>query len=150
MWFAAVALGGRGFSNRLHPLFAHFRLSLIVTRCQDGDDRLRPLWASEIIFFSVYAVISEDVCFSGSRAEVLEAKQQAEAANASLLEALERLEEYRVKLDASSSAVASANHSIRSTVQLLRDSEETGQWCHSTLLNTNIYLTSLISTHCFN
>ncbi len=70
------------------------------------------------------------VCLSGSRAEVLEVKQQAEAANASLQQALERLEDYRVKLEASSSAVASANHSIRSTVQLVRDSEETGEGLH--------------------
>lgn len=71
--------------------------------------------------------LNDSVCVSGSRAEVLEAKQQAEAANASVQEALERLQDYGVKLDGSSSAVASANDSIRSTNQLLRDSEMTGE-----------------------
>ncbi|XP_043081584.1 laminin subunit alpha-1 [Puntigrus tetrazona] len=75
---------------------------------------------------------------NGSRAEVLEAKQQAEAANASLQEALERLEDYRAKLDESSTAVSSANHSIRSTVQLLRDSEETASVARSRLSEAHL------------
>ncbi|KAL0156027.1 hypothetical protein M9458_047273, partial [Cirrhinus mrigala] len=57
----------------------------------------------------------------------------AEAANASLQEALERLEDYRVKLDESSSAVGSANTSIRSTNELVRDSEETANTARSRL-----------------
>ncbi|XP_052398153.1 laminin subunit alpha-1 isoform X2 [Carassius gibelio] len=61
----------------------------------------------------------------GSRAEVLQVKQQTEAVNASVQEALRRLEDQRVKLDAASAAVTSANDSIRSTNQLLRDSELT-------------------------
>uniref|UniRef100_A0A9J7YT73 Laminin, alpha 1 n=1 Tax=Cyprinus carpio carpio TaxID=630221 RepID=A0A9J7YT73_CYPCA len=75
---------------------------------------------------------------NGSRAEVLEAKQQAEAANASVQEALERLQDYGVKLDESSSAVASANDSIRSTNQLLRDSEMTAAAVRSRLSEAHL------------
>ncbi|XP_016296227.1 laminin subunit alpha-1-like [Sinocyclocheilus anshuiensis] len=75
---------------------------------------------------------------NGSRAEVLEAKQQQEAANASLQEALERLEDYRVKLQESSSAVGSANNSIRSTNQLVRDSEETASAARSRLSEAHL------------
>ncbi|XP_016098672.1 laminin subunit alpha-1 [Sinocyclocheilus grahami] len=75
---------------------------------------------------------------NGSRAEVLEAKQQQEAVNASLQEALERLEDYRVKLQESSSAVGSANNSIRSTNQLLRDSEETASAARSRLSEAHL------------
>ncbi|XDV48183.1 hypothetical protein PO909_017644 [Leuciscus waleckii] len=70
---------------------------------------------------------------NGSRDEILEAKQQAEAVNATLQRALERLEDYRVKLDKSFSAVESVNSSSRSSIQLIRDSQETASAASSRL-----------------
>ncbi|KAK9952854.1 hypothetical protein ABG768_016886 [Culter alburnus] len=70
---------------------------------------------------------------NGSRDAILEAKQQAEAANASLQKALERLQDYRMKLDESLSAVGAVNTSSRNANQLVRDSEETANAAKSTL-----------------
>ncbi|XP_051970169.1 laminin subunit alpha-1 [Xyrauchen texanus] len=62
---------------------------------------------------------------NGSRAVILEAKHQVEAANVSVQKALERLEDYRMKLEESSSTISSAHNSIRNANQLFRDSEDT-------------------------
>ncbi|XP_030623498.1 laminin subunit alpha-1 [Chanos chanos] len=70
---------------------------------------------------------------NGSREQVLEAKQQAEGAKNSLLEALRRLEEFRVKLEKSSSAVSVANSSAQSANELVIDSEETTNSAESKL-----------------
>lgn len=47
-------------------------------------------------------------------------------ANASLQEALEHLEDYRIKLEASSSAVRSANSSASTINAMVKDSVDTG------------------------
>ena len=60
--------------------------------------------------------------------QVLEAKQQAERANASLQKALEHLEDYRVKLEESTSAISSANSSSRTVNIMVKDSEQTGRF----------------------
>lgn len=70
---------------------------------------------------------------SDSRAEILEAKQQAEAANTSLQKTIQRLEDYSVKLKEAWSAVSSANDSVRNSSEMLRDSQETAGAVRSTL-----------------
>ncbi|XP_073796608.1 laminin subunit alpha-1 isoform X1 [Danio rerio] len=74
----------------------------------------------------------------GSRAEILQVKQQTEAANASLQEALERLRDYRLKLDESSSALGSADNSTQRTNQLLRDSQDTANAAGSRLSEADV------------
>lgn len=63
----------------------------------------------------------------GTSEQVLDAKEQAALANASLQRALERLEELRVRLEKSSTAVAQAKTSISNTNQLFSDSQSTGE-----------------------
>ncbi|XP_067290870.1 laminin subunit alpha-1 [Pseudorasbora parva] len=75
---------------------------------------------------------------NGERDVILEVKLQAEAANASLQKALQRLEDYRLKLDQSFSAVGSANISRRSASQLVRDSEETANAVTSKLSEAHL------------
>ncbi|XP_055037654.2 laminin subunit alpha-1 [Misgurnus anguillicaudatus] len=76
---------------------------------------------------------------NNSREEILEAKHQAEAANASLQKALERLEDYQMKLKESWSAVSSANHSARSSSEMIRDSEDTASAVRSTLNEVHLH-----------
>ncbi|KAG1934305.1 laminin subunit alpha-1 [Pimephales promelas] len=75
---------------------------------------------------------------NGSRDEVLEARRRAEAVNATLQRALRRLEDYRVKLDASFSAVESVNTSSRSNSRLIRDSEEAASAASSRLTEAHL------------
>ncbi|XP_072536108.1 laminin subunit alpha-1 [Salminus brasiliensis] len=70
---------------------------------------------------------------NGGRALVVEAKQQVEKANASLQKALERLDDYRVKLEESSSAVSSANTSAKTVNNMVKDSEDTASAAESKL-----------------
>ncbi|XP_056099529.1 laminin subunit alpha-1 [Rhinichthys klamathensis goyatoka] len=71
---------------------------------------------------------------NGSRDELLEARRRAEAVNATLQRALQRLEDYRVKLDESFSAVESVNSSSR----LIRDSEEAASAASSRLTEAHL------------
>uniref|UniRef100_A0A4W5QWU3 Uncharacterized protein n=1 Tax=Hucho hucho TaxID=62062 RepID=A0A4W5QWU3_9TELE len=64
---------------------------------------------------------------NGTSEQVLDAKEQTALANASLQRALERLEELRVRLEESSTAVAHAKTSISNTNQLFSDSQSTGE-----------------------
>ncbi|TSK16092.1 Laminin subunit alpha-1 [Bagarius yarrelli] len=70
---------------------------------------------------------------SGSSARVLEAKQQAAKANASLQKALRHLEDYHKKLEASSSAVSLANSSASAVNTMVKDSEDTAGAAESKL-----------------
>lgn len=76
--------------------------------------------------------MNPSMSFSDSRAEILEAKQQAEAADTSLQKTLQRLEDYSVKLKEAWSAVSSANDSVRSSSEMLRDSEDTSEFLYFT------------------
>ncbi|CAB1341121.1 unnamed protein product [Coregonus sp. 'balchen'] len=64
---------------------------------------------------------------NGTSEQVLEAKEQAAMANASLQRALERLEELRVRLEESSTAVAQVKTSFSNTNQLFSDSQSTAE-----------------------
>ncbi|XP_066538803.1 laminin subunit alpha-1 [Hoplias malabaricus] len=70
---------------------------------------------------------------SDSRVQVLEAKQQVERANASLQTALKRLEDYRMKLEQSSSVVSSASSSASTVNSMVKDSEDTASAAESKL-----------------
>ncbi|XP_017562320.2 laminin subunit alpha-1 [Pygocentrus nattereri] len=68
-----------------------------------------------------------------AKVQVLEVKQQTEKANASLQKALDHLDNYRVKLEESSSAISSANSSARTVNSMVKDSEQTASAAESKL-----------------
>lgn len=84
--------------------------------------------------------VSTSLC-AGNREQVLEAKQQAAKANASLQKALEHLEDYRIKLEASSSAVSSAKSSASTVTMMVKDSEDTGEFLNC-LLKEHIFISA--------
>uniref|UniRef100_A0AAY4A6X9 Laminin subunit alpha-1 n=1 Tax=Denticeps clupeoides TaxID=299321 RepID=A0AAY4A6X9_9TELE len=70
---------------------------------------------------------------NGSREVVHEAKAQVERVNASLLRALERLDNLQLQLHQSSSAVSEANSTALSTNEMVSDSVETAKAAESKL-----------------
>ncbi|TRZ02967.1 hypothetical protein DNTS_026215, partial [Danionella cerebrum] len=74
----------------------------------------------------------------GSKLEILEVKQQTERANASLQEALKRLEDYRLKLDKSSTAVNATKNSSSSTSEIILDSEDSAKAASSKLSEAHL------------
>ncbi|KAF4087881.1 hypothetical protein AMELA_G00076420 [Ameiurus melas] len=79
------------------------------------------------------ALINLESLPSGNREQVIGAKQQATQANASLQKALEHLEDYRIQLEASSSAVSSAKSSASTVNAMVKDSEDTASAAESKL-----------------